>query len=310
MINLAITHMVMKKYLTPKVLIIYLIVLCTPFFFMTQAIQDIPFLRTSVLELRIEYMFGFLLFSGFVWISACMGIFSSLICSSFVAEEASDRTLLLMVSKPVSRFGFLFSKFLGFLILALIYSVLSAFASIYAITSFLNLDLITFFRMLQAVPSLICFSLLVSLVFGSLGLFLSSITSSKLKVILPIMGILVFSFFVFAPVRGIARENGIYSNQILEFIDLGYDFGNAYISLLESNGVKTIPFIQGMMGMITGVYKVPEHMVRIDFDQGFILESLEKESFHSVNESFAKLSLLIFLSLVTGSLYFRRRDIH
>ncbi|RLJ06214.1 MAG: hypothetical protein DRP18_01375 [Candidatus Aenigmatarchaeota archaeon] len=311
MINFAVTQMVVKKYLTPKVIILYLIVLCAPLFFMTQGIQDIPFLKTSVLELKTEYIFGFLLFSGFVWVSgACIGIFSSLICSSFVAEEASDKTLLLMVSKPVSRTGFLLSKFTGFLILALIYSVLSAFASIYAITSFLNLDLLTFFRMLQAVPSLIGFSILVSLFFGSLGVFFSSLTSSKLKVVVPVIGILVFSFFVFAPVRGIARDNGIYSGQVLEFTDLGYDFGNLYVSILKMNSVKTIPFIQSMLGMVTGVYKIPEHMVRIDFDQGFILENLERESYHSVSTSFAKLFLAVFLFLGSGVFYFKKRDIH
>jgi len=309
MLNKAIFAKMVRRYVNFKYLFLYLVAISVPLFFISGVAERLPFFNMTTLDFKAEYMLSIFLFISFVWIcGAAIAMLSSVLCS-FIAEEAGDRTLLISVSKPVSRTSLILSKFLGFIVVMLIYSVISLLVSVYLLVSLLSLDIFTFLHLLPLSLILIPYSLLISIFFGSIALLFSSMSSSRLKVIIPIIILLVLTFFAMIPTRSILRSSNMYKG-VVEFIDVGYDMGNIYLSILEGMNIRLIPFIQTGLGTVSGVYEIPKDGVKIDFDHNFIMESLDKAKYHSKDESFLKILSFTFLSFLISLIWFNRRDVH
>jgi len=309
-INYTIFKKVLKDYLNLKNLLIYLAIVSIPSLFFASLSEEARFFSNLSLELKTEYMGGFFLMFSFFWICGIsVVIFSSIVCSTFVAEEASNRTLLLLVAKPVKRTTLIISKFLAFIIIALVFSSISILFSIYLWASLLNLDFYSLSRFITFVPMLIIYSFLVSLIFGSLSTSFSVISSSKLKVILPVVAILMLTFFALMPIRGALIKANVYETHLISWVDLGYDLGNIYISLLETSNIKLIPPLQTAIGTITGVYDIPPEGIKIDYDQGFVLPELDRLRYRSFEHSLLKWTLIPLLLFIISLIIFERRDI-
>ena len=309
-INYAVFRKVLNDYLNVKNLLIYLVIVSIPSLFFTSLSEEAKLFSNLSLELKTEYMSGFFLLFSFFWICGIsIVVLSSVVCSSFVAEEIANRTLLLLVAKPVNRTGLIISKFFAFMIIALVFSSVSIFFSIYLWTSLLNLDFYSLSRFASFVPLLIGYSFLVSLIFGSLATALSVVSSNKLRVILPVIAVLMLTFFALIPIRGALIQANVYESHAISLVDLGYDLGNVYISLLEASDVKLIPPLQTAVGTVTGVYEIPREGVKIDYDHGFVLPSLDRLEYRSFRHSLLKWTVIPLIFFAASLVVFERRDI-
>ncbi len=310
-INLAIFKKTLFDFMKIKNIVIYLAIISLPLLLFSNLSEEGKMFLNLSMELKTEYLFGFFLIFSFFWVCGIsISMLSIIMCSSFVAEEASDKTLLLMVSKPVSRTSMLFSKFLAFIVISLIFSMLSIFTSIYVWASAFNLDIYSLGKFFSLIPILVLYSVFVSILFGSLSAAISALFSSKIKVLIPMIAILMITFFAFIPIRGATQELGVYQSYFLDSIDLGYDLGNIYINTLESFNIKLIPFVQSIIGTFTGTYFIPKDGIRIDYDHGFILETLEKTGYHTLYYSFGKWIIMPIILISMGLIIFNKRDVH
>jgi len=309
MINRAIFERTVSDFTKLRTVLIYLVALSVPLLIFANFASEAPFFSVTSLDLRAEYIFGFFSVLSYIWVAGvAIALLSAVFCSSLIAGEVADRTILLLVTKPVRRVEIFLSKFLAFIVAIVIYSAISLLVAIYIWASFFELDVTSLSLFLSKAPLFFLYSLFVALFFGSLSAAISTISSSRLKAILPSILLIILAFFVFIQVRGAARSLGSYRG-LLSFLDVGYDFGNIYVTTLERGGVKFIPFMQTVIGTFTGVYDVPREGIKIDYDHGLILPSLDRLYYRSPTESFLKLTVLPIVLTALGLLIFSRRDV-
>ena len=309
MINRAIFEKTLSDFTKVRTVLIYLVFLAVPMLVFAGLASEAPFFSVTSLDLKVEYIFGFFSVLSFVWVAGlALAILAAVFCSSLIAGEVSDRTILLLVTKPVRRIEIFMSKFLAFLVAILIYSAISLLASIYIWASVFELDIASLSIFLAKAPFFFVYSIFVALFFGSLSAAISSVSSSKLKAILPAIFLLLLVFFVFIQVRGVTRSMGSYDG-VLSFLDVGYDLGNVYITTLEAGGVEFIPYMQMIIGTFTGVYDIPQDGVKIDYDHDLILRSLDRLDYRSPASSFIKLIALPIALTALGLFLFSRKDI-
>lgn len=309
MINGAIFRRTLSDFTRPRALLTYLVFLSVPMLLFATLASDAPFFSAVSLDLQTEYTFGFFSVLAFVWVfGVALAVLSAYFCSSLIAGEVADHTLLLLVSKPVSRLQIFLSKFLAFLAALALYSAVSLLVSVYVWASVFQLDFTALAFFVSKTPFFFAYSLFVGLFFGSLSAAVSALSSSKLKSMVPILLLVILTFFVFIQVRGAARSMGSYRG-LLSSLDVGYDLGNLYVTTLEAGGVRFIPYMQMVIGTFTGIYDVPREGVVIDHDHAFILPSLERLDYRSPLRSLLKLLLLPGLLTLLGLAVFTRRDI-
>ena len=80
--------------------------------------------------------------------------------------------------------------------------------------------------------------------------------------------------------------------------------------MMEKSNVKLVPFIQSVIGMFTGTYKIPKEHVKVDYDHGVVLESLDKVGYHSLAYSLAKMTILPLMLIILAITIFQRKDVH
>lgn len=309
MINKAIFEKTLSDFTKVRTIVLYLVFLSLPLFIFAGIASEAPFFSVTSLDLKVEYIFGFFSVLSYVWVAGlALAVLAAVFCSSLIAGEVSDRTILLLVTKPVRRLEIFLSKFLAFIVAITIYSAISLLTSIYIWASFFELDVTSLSVFLTKAPLFFLYSLFVALFFGSLSAAISALSSTKIKAMLPVVLLIILSFFVFIQVRGVARSMGSYEG-VLSFLDVGYDFGNIYITTLEKGGVKFIPFMQMIIGTFTGVYEIPQDGVKIDYDHALILRSLDRLYYRSPTASVIKLIILPIALTVLGLFFFSRKDI-
>jgi len=310
-INKAIFVKVFKDNLSFRNILIYLLIVSVPSLFFASLSQEAKMFSDLSLELKTEYLSGMFLIFSFFWLCGiALIMLSSFICSGFVAEEVSEGTMPALIAKPVSRMSILISKFTAFAAAISIFSFISLIFSAYLWISLFDLGIYSIGRFVSFIPMLFGYSVFISLLFGSIATAFSVISSSRMKALLPVIGILMLTFFALLPVRTALINMKVYQNHAVSLIDLGYDLGNLYIGLLEGLGVRLIPPVQNAVGGFTGVYKIPPDGVRIDYDHGFILPNLEKTAFRSPAESLSKWIFISLAVLCFSFLIFQRRDIN
>ena len=249
---------VLRDNLRVEFLLMYLGIVLAPLLMFSLLSEEAKVFANLSLELKLEYLTGFFLLFSFVWICGIGLIMLSVaICSGFVAEEIENRTLLMIVSKPIKRSQFIISKFLAFVVVAVVFVVASLFASIYLWASMFNLDVFSLIRFFYLLLPLSMYSIFIILMFGSMSAAVSVIFSSRIKSIVMMVTLILLTFFVYAQIRGVARSLGVYEKYYLDFLDLGYDLGNVYITLLSKTRVKLVPPVQSIIGMFTGTYEIP-----------------------------------------------------
>ena len=207
------------------------------------------------LDMQTSFIAGYFELMSFLWIA---GFFLAyLLVGSpglgMISSEQDRGTLLLVVSKPISRTQLLMGKFAGLISAALIYEASMLITSVALLTLLLDLDPQTVSALAGVSLWTFVFGVLLTALFAAVGILLSTVVSSGAARGAIFAGILLFSF-AFGPIMRLGFQDE-YSNFRLYYVDAGHNLGNAYVMLLDDgNTAPLTPQGQAWIGIATGTY--------------------------------------------------------
>lgn len=222
--------------------------------------------------------------------------------ASLISEEVKSGTMLLLVSKPISRGEIVLGKYFAMLFYNLIISLVSL--GFVCLTAFLKhpfYDIIPFFW------TQFLFSLLVIIFFGTLTMGFSMVfRNPKTTALIPLMLLLImiFLFFIVRPFLMYPNPNGeLYYEafQVYNY-DLGYHFMNIYVWFYESY-ISQLPI--DMIGWLVswGVYT-------IGYDELFPeIETFNKTYYQPPHISLLIILIFAVIVIIVGFVIYKRRDI-
>lgn len=239
------------------------------------------------------------------------GIFLTLIVSataaSFISKEDSDGTLLIMVSKPINRFEIILGKFLALIINAMLIEIVVLLLSAMIFWLVLPIDPETLAAVLGLIPWLLLYSLLVTIVFGSVAIAFSTLIKSRVKIMLVLMLLIMLIFFVGQIPR--TAFSTTYENYRLYYGDLGYHLGNTFTMLMENTEAgQMMPTRQAIMTVFAGTYKDVED--NIDPDIGAYPPSLELTNYVSPAISTTIWLCIFAIALALAIWAMERKEVH
>ena len=174
--------------------------------------------------------------------------------SGLIADEVDKGTMLMLVSKPVSRFQIFFGKFLAMVCYAPFINAISVFLSGWVITLVFGGSIHHYAEMLPLLRYLFAYCIFVSLIFIFISMALSSIMSKGRRAIIVMVFLIIVVFLVFLIVRLVAGS--YYEQYYLYWIDLGYHLGNIFVFFIETNEiVPPTTAWQTLFMRIAGVYQ-------------------------------------------------------
>ncbi len=207
------------------------------------------------LEMQTHTLVGYFLLISFMWIGgfyiAYMIIVSGM---DFVSKEEEGGTLLLMVSKPISRFQFILGKSLALLLTTLLIELVVLFGSIVVFWALLELDPEIVRALLGLLPWIFLYSVVVAILFDALTIAISALFKGQVLKTALSMLLVMLVFGVGSILRTVWPST--YENYHLYYIDPSYHLGNAYVSTtVQAESGRMTPQIQAYLGIFTGTYK-------------------------------------------------------
>jgi len=151
--------------------------------------------------------------------------------SGVIADEVDKGTMLLLVSKPVSRVQIFLGKFLGVFAFGALMSFVGIFLGAWVAVMFTSGNIAHFFGMLPFLLFMFAYGLFVELIFLSISIALSSMMATGRKVLMACLGLVVLTFLVFFMIRRIAP--GYYETYSLYWFDIGYHLGNILANAIQ-----------------------------------------------------------------------------
>jgi len=247
-----------------------------------------------------------LVFPVFFW---TLGIVFTIVIGTsgapLIAEEIKTGTMLILISKPITRTRIFLGKYLAVFLLGMLLSFTAIF-SIGWITVLINSGNIDhFISLIPFLTALYLYSLFILFLFTSITMALSSILKKSKNVSVIIILIIILSFVAFQFIRALVGD--FYEGLQLYHFDLGYHLGNVFIFFMETfNVVPPSISWQNLFALLTGVYKFTN---TIDPDQGINLGGLEKTNYYLPIFSLLIWIIIAVLLLVLGIHKLKKREI-
>ncbi len=273
---------------------------------------------TMSLEMETSFLVGYFILFSFLWMAgfylAYMVVGTSGL--NLVDREREKGTLLLMVSKPISRTQFLLGKFLALVLTTLLLEAIVLLGSVILFWGLLGLDPDIVAALLNVLPWIFLFSLLVTLVFASLSIAISTLVSNDV-VRGVILMVIVAAVFAVGPMWRTVWPN-TYEGYSIYYVDGSYNLGNAYVLLLDrvETGRMT-PESQAWLGITTGAYKAGTEVLlaailggeAFDLDIGAMPSSLERTAHLSPTLSIALLLMVTVGAFGVANLALNRKEV-
>jgi ABC-type transport system involved in multi-copper enzyme maturation permease subunit len=196
---------------------------------------------------------------SFIWTSGFFLAFAVVTSGAgAISKESNDGTLLTLVSKPIARRQIVLGKFTGIVIHALLMITVIFLIQAVILWFVLPVEAPTFGALLQAIPWMILYSLLVILVFASLSLALSSLIDNQVVTTVLCCGLIFFMFmFGFISSGMFMMKPQAYENNYVYMFDGSYQFGNAFAPALEQAlGGEMLPAEElGEIRVFAGIFE-------------------------------------------------------
>jgi ABC-type transport system involved in multi-copper enzyme maturation permease subunit len=231
------------------------------------------------LQMQIHYVVDNFTILLFMWVAGLfLAISVAATAAGFISKEDTDGTLLIMVSKPISRFDIVLGKFLALVLNAMIIQTIVLLLSVLIFWAVLPIDPDTFSAVLGLVPWVLLYSLLVAVAFGSIAVALSALMKSRVKITMVVMLLIMLVFLVGMVPR--TMFSGAYEAFYLYYPDLGYHLGNTFTMFLDQAECgQMMPQNQPFMTVFAGTYKGMQDS--FDPDIGALPPSLELTNYVS-----------------------------
>ena len=273
---------------------------------------------TMSLEMQTSFFVGYFIIISFFWMTgfylAYMVVGTAGL--SLVDREREKGTLLLMVSKPISRTQLLLGKFLALVSASLLLQAIILPGSVLLFWALLGLDVDTVAAALKLLPWIFLFSILVTLVFGSISIVLSTVVGSDIVREVVFMLILV-GVFAAGPVWRTMSPN-TYDTYHVYYVDGSYNLGNAYVLLLDQAETGRMnPTTQGWLGIATGSYEAAAEVLLAAFlggaafdpDIGAMPSSLERSAYLPPMLSIGLLLVVTVTALGAANFALNRKEV-
>lgn len=247
-----------------------------------------------------------LIFPAFFWTLGL--VFTIIIGTSgapLIAEEVKSGTMLLLVSKPISRLKIFIGKFIAVYLYGMVLSFFSIFLIGWVGVFIKSGNIDHFISLIPFLIALYIYSLFVLFLFTSITMAFSSIFKKARSASILIIFIAILSYIAFLLIKTLTGP--FYVTFQLYHFDLGYHLGNVFILFIETlNAVPPSISWQTSFAIITGVYSIGSS---IDPDQNINLGGLEKTNYYLPVVSLLLWILIAALLLVFGIWSLRRREI-
>ena len=208
------------------------------------------------LEMQTGFLVGYFILLSFLWMAGFFLAYLVIGSSGLglISGEGDRGTLLLMVSKPISRTQILLGKYLGLVATALLLEAIVLPGCILLMWRLLDLDPETVSALLRLLPWTLLFSVLLSLVFASVSVALSVIVRSG-PVRAAVFTAILLAVFVGGPVMRLGWPD-TYEEYHVYWVDGGYNLGNAYSLLLDRTDTgRMTPQGQAWIGIVNGTFR-------------------------------------------------------
>ncbi|MFC1926169.1 ABC transporter permease [Chloroflexota bacterium] len=172
----------------------------------------------------------------------------------FVSGEEESGTLLIMVSKPISRFQFILGKFLALVVAIMLLELIILFGSVVVIWLVAGIDPEILSDLLALVFWVFLYSIIVNILFASITISLGTVLKGRVAMIAITTLVIVIVFGAGTIMR--LGWPGIYDNYRLYYVDPGYHLGNIYTdSISHAESGRMTPQTQALTGLFTGKYR-------------------------------------------------------
>ena len=238
-----------------RVLIMHVLGLTPAWFFPLVTWQALFASGSMSLDMQTGYLAGYFVLITFLWTA---GFFLSylLVGSSglgMISSEEDRGTLLIMLSKPISRTQLLLGKYLALVVTTLVYEFSILLGSILILTLILDLDQQVVSELMRMAPAVMIYSAMLAALFAALSVLLSGVIRSG-----PVRGAvftaLLLYVFVAGPVMRLAWPD-TYEQYRVYYADAGYNMGNTYLTLLGgAESDLMTPQGQAWFGITTGTF--------------------------------------------------------
>jgi len=244
-----------------------------PVIIMTIVFKYLVMVHPMSLQMETHTLIGIFTVLLFMWVAGFYLVVSvSATAANFISKEDTEGTLLIMISKPLHMFEVVLGKLLALIINTMLLQVVILLLSAVIFWFVLPIDPETLTAFLRLIPVALLYSLLVTVVFGSIAIALSTLMKSRVKITLVLMIVAVLIFFVGMIPRAVFTQ--YYETYYLYWGDLGYHLGNTFAMIMDHAGTgQMMPMIQMVMSIFTGIYVGVEES--IDPDIGAFPPTLE-----------------------------------
>ncbi len=242
----------------------------------------------------------------YFWIGGIvLSFFSAWTVSDFIAGEDSRGTLLSLITRPIRRWEVILGKFLAYLVFVAVMELIAIILSVYVFVTVSGAHLSVMWELVPYVPILLLYTLFVAVVFGTIPLFLSTISKSRVLVMIISAGLVIFIYLGFYMIRSGFSE--FYVDNSLYHFDPGYHLGNIFISFIEAGGIYLTPTFQEQMGLFAGTHDLG---VSLDEpDQGFQLASIPLTNYNSKATSWLIWTLIPAVLAVLSVFKLKRKEV-
>lgn len=247
-----------------------------------------------------------IVFPSFLWsLGLAFTVIIGISGSPLISDEVRSGTMLILVSKPISRIKIFLGKYLAVFLFGMIISFTSIFTIgwIGVLKNSGNID--HFISLLPFLTALFLYSLFILFLFTSITMALSSIFKKSRTTSLLIMVLAILSYLAFMIIRTLVGP--FYAAFQLYHFDLGYHLGNVFVLFIETlNAIPPSASWQLFFGTMTGIYSLTS---TIDPDQGINLGGLEKTNYYLPIFSLLIWILIAGLLLFFGIISLKKREI-
>jgi ABC-type transport system involved in multi-copper enzyme maturation permease subunit len=301
-----ITHRELKKFFTvPNVLIFLIVATIVPFLVAFLWADEVG-VKNFPLDIQALMLRDYLFFVTYFWVGGIvLAFFASWIVTDFVAGEVSRGTLLSLITKPIHRWEVILGKFIAYIIFITIVELIAIFITIYVLVTFSGAHISVMSDLIQYIPILLLFALFVALVFGTIPLALSTISKSRVLVMIIMAAFVIIMYLGFYIIR--SRAPDFYVDYQLFHFDIGYHMGNVFNSFIEIANIKLTPVYQDLMGLFAGTHDLG---VSLDEpDQGFLLASIPLTNYYSKAVSWLIWTLMPIGLMVLALFSLNRKEV-
>ncbi len=239
-----------------------------------------------------------------VYMSYCIifAIVLTTLSASLISEEVNAGTMILLVSKPITRNSIVLGKYIAVIIYGLGISIIHlGFVCLIAFLKHPFYDLIQFFNLHFV------YSWIVIFFFSTVSIGFSLLSRNpKVSILIPILiiSIAFLAFLAFKPMLlyvATPDEMSYYEKFQLYHFDLGYHFINVY-DWMYAIIVSPIPLeLQRSLGG-WGIYKVY-------FDEITLEEIITKTYYYTPQFSLLYLIVVALIIIIIGYIIFKKKDI-